>query len=92
MLPIVRGLRVDFQFPGPQRRQRIDGGDVRHPGLLRVMGLKPLLGRTFSDAETTFPTAPVVILGYDLWQRKFGGDPHIVGQTIRISRRDIRLP
>ena len=55
----------------------------------RVMGLKPLLGRSFSDAETAFPTAPVVILGYDLWQRRFGGDPHIVGQTVRISRRDV---
>jgi putative ABC transport system permease protein len=55
----------------------------------RVMGLKPLIGRTFSDAETGNPPAPVVILGYDLWQRKFGGDPHIVGQTIRMSRRDV---
>jgi putative ABC transport system permease protein len=55
----------------------------------RVMGLKPLIGRTFSAAETGFPTAPVVILGYDLWQRKFGGDPHIVGQAIRMSRREV---
>jgi len=55
----------------------------------RVMGLKPLIGRTFSEAETANPTAPVVILGYDLWQRKFGGDRHIVGQTIRMSRRDV---
>ena len=55
----------------------------------RVMGLKPMIGRTFSDAETGFPTAPVVVLGYDLWKRKFGGDPHIVGQTIRMSRRDV---
>ena len=55
----------------------------------RVTGLKAMIGRTFSDAETGFPTAPVVILGYDFWQRKFGGDPHIVGQTIKISRRDV---
>ena len=31
---------------------------------------------------------PVIILGYDLWQRKFNGDPNIVGKTIRMSRRD----
>ena len=55
----------------------------------RVMGLQPQIGRTFSDTETAFPTAPVVILGYDLWQRKFGGDPHIVGQTIRLSRQEV---
>ena len=45
----------------------------------RVVGLEPLLGRTFSDAEASFPPAPVIVIGYDLWQRKFGGDPDIVG-------------
>ncbi|HEX3745414.1 MAG TPA: ABC transporter permease [Bryobacteraceae bacterium] len=55
----------------------------------RITGLKPFLGRTFSAAETVFPTAPVVILGYNLWQRKFGGDPHILGKTIRLSRQDV---
>jgi putative ABC transport system permease protein len=54
----------------------------------RVTGQKPLLGRLFSEAETTFPTKPVIILGYELWQRKFGGDPNIIGKKIRISRQD----
>jgi putative ABC transport system permease protein len=54
----------------------------------RVTGLQPLMGRTFLDSETGSPPAPVIILGYDLWQRKFNGDPHIVGKTIRMSRRD----
>ncbi|HXB73150.1 MAG TPA: ADOP family duplicated permease [Candidatus Acidoferrales bacterium] len=54
----------------------------------RVTGLQPVLGRTFVESETAATTAPVIILGYDLWQRKFNGDPHIVGKTIRISRRD----
>ncbi len=53
----------------------------------RVTGLKAMIGRTFSDSETAFPTEPVVILGYDLWQRKFGGDPHILGQKIQLSRQ-----
>jgi putative ABC transport system permease protein len=55
----------------------------------RVVGLKPLLGRTFLESETAVPPAPVIILGYDLWQRKFNGDPHIIGKTVRMSRRDI---
>src|SRR5882762_2715281 len=54
----------------------------------RVIGLQPVLGRTFVESETAATTAPVIILGYDLWQRKFNGDPHIIGKTIRISRRD----
>lgn len=53
----------------------------------KALGLKPLLGRTFQDSETAFPPGQVIILGYDLWQRKFGGDPTIVGRTVRISRQ-----
>jgi putative ABC transport system permease protein len=55
----------------------------------RVLGLRPLLGRSFLASETGVPPAPVIILGYDLWQRKFNGDPHIVGKTVRMSRREI---
>ncbi len=54
----------------------------------RVVGLRPFLGRTFSDSETTFRPKPVIILGYNLWHRKFNGDPAIIGKKIRISRWD----
>jgi putative ABC transport system permease protein len=53
----------------------------------KVLGVKPLLGRTFHESETAFPAGDVIILGYDVWQRKFKGDPKIVGTQIRISRR-----
>jgi putative ABC transport system permease protein len=55
----------------------------------RVVGLKPLLGRAFLESETAVPPAPVIILGYDLWQRKFNGDPNIIGAKVRMSRREI---
>jgi putative ABC transport system permease protein len=54
----------------------------------RALGLQPLLGRTFLDSETVEKAEPVIVLGYDLWQRKYNGDPHILGKTIRMSRRD----
>jgi putative ABC transport system permease protein len=53
-----------------------------------VLGLQPLMGRTFLESETGAKPAPVIILGYEMWQRKFNGDPGIVGKTIRISRWD----
>ncbi len=52
----------------------------------RVMGLQPVLGRTFTESEGRPGSAPVVIIGYDLWQRKFNGDPNIIGKTMRVSR------
>jgi putative ABC transport system permease protein len=54
----------------------------------RVLGLQPVLGRTFVESETGAAPAPVIILGYNLWQRKFNGDPNIVGKKIRLSRWD----
>ncbi|MGD0361668.1 MAG: ABC transporter permease [Bryobacteraceae bacterium] len=54
----------------------------------RVLGLQPVLGRTFVESETGDKPAPVILIGYELWQRTFNGDPHIIGRKIRISRQD----
>jgi putative ABC transport system permease protein len=54
----------------------------------RLLGLRPLMGRTFNASETAFPPKPVIILGFNVWQQKFGGDRTVIGKTIRISRRD----
>jgi putative ABC transport system permease protein len=53
----------------------------------RVAGLQPVQGRMFQDSDTEANAPPVMILGYDLWQRKFNGDPNIIGKTVRISRQ-----
>src|SRR5580698_1743660 len=52
----------------------------------KALGLKAFMGRTFTAAETSYPTTPVVIIGYDLWQRAFNGDPNIIGKPLRMSR------
>jgi putative ABC transport system permease protein len=54
----------------------------------RVVRLQPILGRAFAESDTGASPPPTIIIGYDLWQRKFNGDPGIVGKTIRMSRRD----
>ena len=55
----------------------------------RVMGLKPAMGRGFADSD--FGPGPVkeIVLGYEFWKRVFGGDPQIIGKTVRISRWDV---
>src|SRR5580658_878281 len=52
----------------------------------RVLGLQPVMGRTFLESETGAKPASVIVLGYEMWQRMFNGDPNIVGKAIRISR------
>ena len=51
----------------------------------RVARVAPLLGRPLLDDDERSGTAPVVVLGYDEWQRRFDGDPRIVGQTLRLD-------
>src|SRR2546428_11894235 len=62
-------------------------GMVVTPDYFRVVGVQPMLGRAFAASDTA-PPATVIILGYDFWQRRFHGDPGIIGKAIRMSRRD----
>ena len=49
-----------------------------------VLGARPELGRVFTEAEDT-GGAKVVLISHDLWQRRFGGDPHLIGRTITVN-------
>jgi putative ABC transport system permease protein len=53
--------------------------------LFAVLGVRPALGRTFADGEDQAGRDRVVILSHGLWQRRFGGDPSVVGRTISLS-------
>src|SRR5262245_37954070 len=54
-------------------------------GTLESLAVQPVLGRWFTRTEDS-PTGPeTAILTYALWQRKFGGAPSVIGQTIRVS-------
>ncbi len=54
-------------------------------GTFHVVGQQPFLGRDFSPADEIPGAPPVVILSYAFWQRRFGGDRAIVGQTVRVN-------
>src|SRR6201987_5557887 len=73
-----------FNLTGTGDPVRIDG--VRaSAGFFRTMGVAPLLGRTFLDEEDHPGHDREVVLGYGLWQRKFGGDPGVVGRTFDLN-------
>jgi predicted permease len=50
-----------------------------------ILGVPPMLGRTFSPGEDRTGNDQVAVLGYKLWQRRFGGDSKIVGQAILLN-------
>ncbi|WP_109487529.1 ABC transporter permease [Occallatibacter savannae] len=55
--------------------------------MLPVLGVEPALGRNFSSAEDSPSANGTVILSWNLWKRRFGGERSIVGQTILLDGR-----
>ncbi len=51
----------------------------------RMLGVTPLLGRTYTPEEDRPGGDKVVVMAYGLWQRRYGSDPHIVGKSLRIE-------
>ena len=53
----------------------------------RVARVPPLLGRTLVEADEVPGAPPVAVIGHSLWQRRFLGDPGIVGRSVRLGTR-----
>jgi putative ABC transport system permease protein len=52
-----------------------------------TLGVSSQVGRVFSDGELNDPEAAVTVLSHAFWQRRFGGDPSVVGRTIQLNGR-----
>jgi len=71
---------------GSSEPEQIKGAFVNQ-GLFEILGVAPILGRTFTADEDQPDHDLVVILSYGLWQRRFGGDPNVLGQTLSLNNR-----
>ncbi len=73
-----------FNITGSGEPERVQGAWMTG-SLLPLLGVNPVLGRNFSPDEEQPGKDQVVIIGHGLWQRRFGGDPNIVGQTVMLN-------
>jgi putative ABC transport system permease protein len=56
-----------------------------------LLGVQPLLGRTVSEQDDR-PNAPLVaVLSYELWQRRFAGDPNVIGRVVQFNDRPVEI-
>lgn len=55
--------------------------------LFPLLGVNPLLGRSFTPEDSVPGKHRVVLLGYGFWQRSFGADPNLIGQAITLNSR-----
>ena len=76
----VRGVNLSTEESAAFVQQQRVGA-----GYFDVLGVSPLLGREFDEAEDVPDGAAVAILSHGLWSRTFGADPAIVGKTIRLK-------
>src|SRR5271154_912403 len=97
--PMYRDLRdKNTVLEGLIAANRAQAGVVWHdtPGLAQtelvsgnyfdVLGVRPAAGRLFVQSDDVQPNAnPIVVLSYGYWQRRFGSDPKIVGQSILVN-------
>jgi predicted permease len=67
-------------------------GEVVSGNYFDVIGVKAFRGRTFLPEEDRTPGShPVVVIGHDLWRRRFGADPALIGKTIEINNQALTV-
>jgi putative ABC transport system permease protein len=78
---------MSFDLLGHGDPRRVQVGVVS-AGFFQLLGVTPLLGRTFAPGEDQPGAAPVLLLSYDFWRSQLGADSSIVGQTFRMNDRE----
>jgi MacB-like periplasmic core domain/PQQ-like domain len=76
---------IMFTLTGAGDAEQLAGA-MASAGLFNLLKVAPLLGRTFTPEEDQQRGRNVVMLGYGVWQRRFGGDPNIVGRTVTFGK------
>jgi len=72
---------------GPEGPERVPGKQAS-AGFFRVLGVRPILGRTFSAAEDREGGTRAAIISYALWQDRYGGNPQVLGKPITLDGKD----
>jgi putative ABC transport system permease protein len=75
-----------LDLAGGDQPERVFGYRVS-AGFFAALGVQPFLGRDFQPDEDTAGREQVVILKYSLWEQRFGSDPNILGQSIRMNSK-----
>jgi len=81
-IAVTRADGLSFSYD--DRAERVMG-EVVSPGYFELLGVTQLLGQPFSPGVRNGQWAAEAVLSYNFWQRRFGGDPGIIGRAIRLN-------
>jgi predicted permease len=84
-------IERSLTLTGAGEPQRVLGASVT-PGYFELLGVAPLVGRTFRAEEAeSFGLEPVAMVAHELWLTRYGGDPGLVGRAIEINQRQLEV-
>lgn len=83
-LQAVAGYSSMFAAVGRGDRARLVLGEVVTGNYFATLGVEAARGRAIVPSDDTAGAARVVVLSHQYWQREFGGDPGVLGQTLRV--------
>ena len=75
---------------GTEKAERFDGGFMS-ANAFEMLGVDPILGRAFAEGEDSPAEPYVIILGYDVWQTRYDGDPNVIGMTERVNSQPAEI-
>ena len=79
---------ITYADGGPPRQAIAENTSASYPS---VLGLRPALGRWFTESEDALNAPPVVVLGYRAWTTRFASDPGVIGRIIRIEGTPVTI-
>jgi predicted permease len=92
---VFSGMLARFAFPGSiatHGQTERGSGELVSGNYFDVLGVRPALGRLFTQEDDRVPGAqPVVVLSHAYWIRRFGGDPGILNQTLLVNNAELTV-
>jgi putative ABC transport system permease protein len=83
------GAEMNATFAGESEKAK---GKLVSGNYFETLGVQPWLGRLFTQADDRTPGAhPVTVLSYQYWQRRFGGDPAVVGRKLILNNHPMTI-
>ncbi len=79
-----------FSLTGTGEAEQVNGEFVSSD-FFTILGVKPLLGRTFAPGEDEISGAPVALVNEGFWKRKLGSAPDVIGKSIRLDGRSYSI-
>jgi predicted permease len=79
--------RFSFSLTGLGEAEQVNASFVSSD-FFPLLGMNPLLGRTFAEGEDEIGAAPLAMISAGLWKRKFASAPGVIGKTLTLDGRD----